>query len=255
MLLIVAAMDEELRTGLDLCRDIRRADAVDARVWRADYNGRPVHFLKAGVGPAKAAASLERTLHAIAPDQILVIGYAGALDPGLELGSLVAGTRTSAFSLDRQLPDWNHVQLDGTYALTHTAMLEESAKSAGLKVCAGAILSSSHVLGNPRHKASLHDRFQAAAVDMETAFLARVAAAVNIPMSCVRAISDEAGDTFLEPFAYDPSANLAVRARKLLDTGMAETYREWKSHAAVAKASLSRFCEFYLRQSSDLWSA
>ena len=42
---------------------------------------------------------------------------------------------------------------------------------------------------------------------METAALAQVAAARDIPMDCVRAVSDEAGDDFLAPFSYDPDTS------------------------------------------------
>ena len=65
--------------------------------WQAERNDKKIAFLKAGVGPKRAAASLEEALHAIPCSHVLVIGYAGALDPGLKVGDLVAGRAGSGF--------------------------------------------------------------------------------------------------------------------------------------------------------------
>jgi 5'-methylthioadenosine/S-adenosylhomocysteine nucleosidase len=247
MLLIIAAMEDELKVARDLCQNVQKIQISDISLWQGAMGPHSLYFLKAGVGPEKSAKNLEKTLNRIVPDQILVVGYAGALDPQLPLGSLVAVTKASAFSFAKEHPDWDHVQLDGTYALVKAESLVSSAKSAGLNVVAGSVLSSSHVLGKPEHKNLLFNRFQASAVDMETAYMARVATSHAISMSCARTISDVAQDSFLEPFSYDPSAKLIGRAKKLFNAGMSQTYREWKNHAAVAKESLRRFLENYLQ--------
>ena len=62
-----------------------------------------IAFLKAGVGPRRAAESLEEALQMIPCSHVLVIGYAGALDPGLKVGDLVAAGRALAFSLDETI--------------------------------------------------------------------------------------------------------------------------------------------------------
>jgi nucleoside phosphorylase len=245
--MISAAMEDELKVAMDLGHEVKRMQVPDVHLWRGTMGQNLCCFLKTGVGPEKSAGNLEKALDRISPDRILVIGYAGGLDPQLQLGSLVAVTKASTFSLDKNHPDWDHVQLDGTYELEKAEDMASSAKSLGLNAVSGSALSSSHVLGKPEYKNSLFAQFKASAVDMETAFLARVAASRNISMSCMRTISDVAQDTFLEPFSFDPSAKITDRAKKLLDTGMAQTYREWKNHAAVAKASLQSFIEAYLK--------
>jgi nucleoside phosphorylase len=246
MILIAAALEEELDAGMALCRNHKRIDSGSVKLWQAVRGDRTYHFLKTGVGPRRSTANLEEALKVIQPFQILVVGYAGALDPGLKLGSLVAVGRALAFSLDRQHPDWEHIQLDGEFELANCAELARSAESAGLTAFTGSSLTSSYVLGDPEHKRLLFERFHASVVDMETASLAFAAAAGGIALSCVRVVSDEALDTFLAPFSYNPSTNIPARAVKLLDTGVLQTYREWKSHASVAKESLSRFLAHYL---------
>jgi len=248
MLLIVAAMEDELKAAMDLCQEVKRMHGPGISLWQGTIDKRLFYFQKVGVGPEKSAENLERALGQITPDLILAVGYAGALDPQLQLGSLVAVTKASAFSLDKNHPDWDDVQLDGTFQLTQAELMVSVAKSMGLNAVAGSALSSRHIMGKPEHKSLLYDRFQASAVDMETAFLARLAASRSISMSCIRTISDVAQDAFLEPFAFDPAAKLTERAKKFFNTGMAQMYREWKNHAAIAKLSLKRFLENYLKQ-------
>jgi nucleoside phosphorylase len=151
-----------------------------------------------------------------------------------------------AVSLDEDRPQWEYARADDTFVLANGKTLVQAAKSVGLSACVGNVLTSPHVLGSPAHKHILWKKFRASIVDMETAALARIAASKSIPFSCVRAVSDEAQDSFLEPFSYDPSKPIAARAKRLLDTGMIQTYREWKNHSSVAKERLSRFLGHYL---------
>jgi adenosylhomocysteine nucleosidase len=246
MLLVAAALEEELKTGIVLCLQKQQIPHRKISVWQAVRNEQKISFLKTGVGPRRAAESLEEALQVIPCSHILVIGYAGALDPGLKLGDVVAVARALAFSLDDDNHDWDHVRLDGTFNLTNTETLAQAAKSAGLNACIGDILTSPYVLGDPVHKRLLYDKFRASIVDMETAALARVATARCVPLSCIRVVSDDAADSFLAPFSYDPSARLHTRARKLVSTGMASVYRKWKNNTAIARKSLGMFLEEYL---------
>jgi adenosylhomocysteine nucleosidase len=247
MLLIVAALQEELNAGMSLCENPQRIACRGIDLWQAVLNGKTVSFLKSGVGPERSAARLEQTLKAIAPSQILVVGYAGAIHPDLKLGDLVVVKKALAFSLDKNHPDWEHVLLDGAFDLDNSEALSGCAKSAGLRVHTGDALTSAYVLGNPEHKRRLYERFHALIVDMETAALARVALSCSIPLSCMRAISDEERDSFLAPFSFDPAIKIPGRAKKLFDTGLTQTYRKWKDHTAIAYRSLSSFLSQYIK--------
>jgi nucleoside phosphorylase len=246
MLLVAAALEEELKTGMTCCRGIRKISHQGISLWQAVRNENSIYFLKTGVGPKRSAASLEEALKAVSPSHILMIGYAGALDPNLKLGDLVAVGKAIAFSLDKSNPTWDHILLGDAFELVHCEALAASAKSLGLNICVGDVLTSSYVLGAPVHKRLLYEKFHAAIVDMETAALARVAASWAVPFSCIRVVSDKADDTFLSPFSYDPATPMSARARKLIGAGMVRVYREWKNHASVASKNLSRFLSNHL---------
>lgn len=246
MLMIAAALEDELEPAKRLCTDMKRVAAGKAKLWQARRNGERICFLKTGVGPRRSAENFTLAVRALRPSRALVIGYAGALDPGLKLGSLVAVERAIEIRLRDEAPSWDDVQVEGEFELTGFEPLVQAAQSAELNTRSGDVLTSRYVLGEPAHKRRLYERFRALIVDMETAALARAARAESVPLSCIRAVSDEAGDSFLAPFAHDPAGGFATRAKKLLDTGMVETYREWRLHSFVAKESLSRFLSRYL---------
>ena len=246
MMLIVAAMDEELKTCMDLCRDVRRIQGTDVPMWQAETAKRiPLAFLRAGVGPEKSTARIRKAFDWIDPDRVLITGYAGALDPDLKIGDLVAISNARVFDLNKKQPDWNHVEIDEPFDLTYADVLFSSG-TAGLSIFKGGILSSRHILGNPEHKNLLFRRFQASVVDMETAFLVREAAARKIPVSALRVISDTAQDSFLEPFERDPYLKLTDRVQKLLHAGPVSSLREWRNRTATARDALRNFLEIQL---------
>jgi adenosylhomocysteine nucleosidase len=247
MLLIAAALQEELKVALSHYRNPEKIRRRGVEFWQAVRNHETVYFLKTGIGPKRSAASMERALEIMEVSQILVLGYAGALDPQLKLGTLVVVEKAFACSIDKARPEVEHLKLDKIFVLAPGNPLVKAAKSLHLPFSTGNTLTSSHVWGNPEHKKILLEKFQASVVDMETAALAGVSETKGIPLRCIRAISDEAGDSFLEPFSYNPSPAVARRTGQLIRKGNpVKILREWKCNTSVARVSLDRFLAGYL---------
>ena len=246
MMLIVAAMKEELETCMEFCSNVLPVPGIDVPLWNARTGkGSPIALLRSGVGPEKSTWRVRRTFDLINPELMLISGYAGALDPNLKIGDLVAVAHARSFRLDVRHPNWNDVEVDDPFELTQSDTMI-AVGSPSLSITTGNILSSPHVLGNPEHKRSLFNRFQASVVDMETAFLAREAAARKIPASALRVISDTVQDSFLAPFEPDSDLKLADRARKFMRSGPISSWHEWKTRTAVARNALRCFWEVYL---------
>jgi adenosylhomocysteine nucleosidase len=247
MLLIAAALREELNVALDLCEDPQKIRDGDVEFWRAGRNGRTIHFLKTGVGPRRSAACLKEALSVLEISHILVLGYAGALDPELKLGTLVVVRNALACRIDKCNPAVENMMLDRSFTLAPSDSLVQTSESLYLPVCSGDTLTSSHVWGNPEHKKVLLRKFRACIVDMETAALAGVSEKADIPLRCIRVVSDEAGDSFLEPFSYDPEAGIPKRAGRLIRKGNpVKAFRKWKRNASEARNFLSSFLAGYL---------
>jgi nucleoside phosphorylase len=74
LLLIAAAMKEELEIGMKLCRELRKIpNDQGLHLWQAMREDKSIGFLKAGVGPKQSAASLEAALKVIQPSHILIV--------------------------------------------------------------------------------------------------------------------------------------------------------------------------------------
>jgi adenosylhomocysteine nucleosidase len=245
MLLIAAALPEELNIALDLCGSKKKIPAGGIGYWRAIHGDTHVFFLKTGVGPKRSAARLETFLEAVTVTRVFVLGYGGALAPELRLGDLVAVRHAlDICSLSRTRISLEEVQPDGCWNLENWRDLISVGKKAGLNIFEGETLTSHFVIGDPSQRELLHRRFAAAVVDMETAALARVATARGVPLVCLRAVSDNAQDDFLAPLSYDPNSTLSGRARKIIASKhWIRCYRQWKEQAAFARQSLRRFLE------------
>jgi adenosylhomocysteine nucleosidase len=245
MLLVVAAMKEELEHAMALCQGREKISERNVIYWKASRGEKQICFFRTGVGPRRSAENMELVLNVLSPAYILLIGYAGALDPGLKLGDLVGVQRALACSMHDCNRTLDHLQLDRQFELRDADVIVDSAKSIELRAGAGDTLTSAYVLGVPQDKKLLYQKYGASIVDMETAAVAAVADSRNIPLGCVRAISDEAEDAFLAPFSYDPSTNLASRAVKIVGSGI-QSYQEWKAHSKTAGEALARFLSLYL---------
>ncbi len=248
MLLIASALREELETALGLCRHRQRIRCEGVSLWTALFGNDTVLLLKAGVGPARSAAALERVLAGFRVTRILAAGYAGALDPHLKQGDLLLGERADLLSDGVRDVPLAEIGLSGSWPLADAAELCSVATAAGLPAACGAVLTSPGVIGAPEHKRILYLKYKSSVVDMETAALARVAAGASIPLSCVRAISDEAEDGFLAPFSYCPGSGKLQRAARVLAAGKwVSRYSQWRERSLAARRNLGAFFASYRR--------
>jgi nucleoside phosphorylase len=248
MILVVAALAEEARIVLGSSSEVRRVGGVTGLV-EARRGGRRFLLLRSGVGPKAAATRLLVALGHIRPSLLLIIGYAGALKHGLELGDLVAIERSSLVGKipPEEVARGNSV-CQGSWDLPASRHMADIAATAGLTIHTGEGLTSHAVVGDPFHKEVLHGRFGAVVVDMETAALAGAAESEGIPAACVRAITDPADDTFLKPFSYrSHAARIRTHANSLTTGKLLHNLQEWNKRTEVARASLGRFLNVYFR--------
>jgi len=250
MLLIAAALAEELETALNLCSRRKRARGVGVPLWTGMRGKDMLHFLKLGVGPARSAAVLQRALDCLKPTSILIIGYAGALDPGLKQGELVVVERAHLLPEEFWDVPAKEIGPGVGWPLACSGELCAAAEAAGLPMHRGTALTSSHIIGAPEQKHVLFETFHAAIIDMETAALARIASTTAVPLQCVRAVSDEARDDFLAFLSHNPAAGPWQRAVQTLAAGSwLRLYSQWRERSEAARRSLRRFLAWYLDSS------
>jgi len=138
-----------------------------------------------GVGANRAAAAVDAAVPAIKPDAIVTTGFCGALDESLAIGDIVIGTRI------------------GDY--------ECALPSASLPHQRGPIASIDRVAQTADEKRRLRSS-GSIAVEMEAAGVARRAAALGLPLYCIKAVTDLATENMANDF------NAALRSGGQFDT-------------------------------------
>ncbi len=134
-----------------------------------------------GIGPSAAPAAA-RALASEGVTALASFGMAGALDPALGCGTVV-------------LPEWV-MAADGP-PLPTSATWREQVRRALPARCAsrgGELLSSLEPIGSASEKKALWRATGAAAVDMESAAIAQIAAERSLPFIAVRVIVDLSTD-------------------------------------------------------------
>ena len=142
-----------------------------------------------GIGP-QFAERAARMLVERGVDSLVSWGIAGGLDPALEAGDTllpqnIRSARGDLFAVDE---DWRSRLI---------AMLGRAAH-------AGTMIESARVVARAEDKAALFRETGAAAVDMESAAIAAVARATDLPFVVLRTVCDPAGGSL------PPAALVAV---------------------------------------------
>jgi adenosylhomocysteine nucleosidase len=134
-----------------------------------------------GIGRAAAAAAAQALVEA-GVSALMTFGLAGGLDPSLKCGSVVIPCEL--------------LSSDGARYAANRAWREQvaAAVSAICAVTEGNLLSSTHAIDTPADKAAAFRTTGAAAVDMESAAVAEIAARHHLPFIAVRVIVDTAAD-------------------------------------------------------------
>jgi nucleoside phosphorylase len=113
------------------------------------------------------------------PHLVISAGFCGALQHGYAVGDVVIATDVVDFAGQRWQTSWPERPLDG---------LDELPRH-------GRILSSPRIIATSADKRMLGHRYDAVAVDMETATIARRCAERGVPFGSVRAVSDDVDTT------------------------------------------------------------
>src|SRR5262249_16665549 len=138
-------------------------------------HGNDLLIVRTGVGRRQTMTALDALELRGGAEAALSAGFAGALAPGLGVGDVIAATDV----------------IDEKMACTQATWLPEGVRQ-------GRILSMDRVVGDPLEKRRLCTRYQACAVDMESAFVGDWCAKRGIRFGVVRAITDDAA-TLITP--------------------------------------------------------
>lgn len=142
-----------------------------------------------GAGPSRAAAAVDAAVAVFRAEAVVSTGFCGALDRELGVADVVVGLLVD----------------DGVCRYPLRPVISQAAHRRG------GIRSIGHVAQTAAEKARLHAS-GAAVVEMEAAAVAARAQALGLPMYCIRAVTDLAGEDMANDF------NKALRPDGHFDT-------------------------------------
>lgn len=251
---ILVPTHQEFESYPALLTGLSRADGADPwEVYEARAGARPVVLIVSGAGPVNCAAAAQYLIDRHAPCAMLHGGSAGAHNPELLPGDVVAGAayviltprsvreareaRGLHPSLIRFHRDGAAVNLDRIEAepdllarvvrLAHAETEQlghwdapgwpaETPPRPG-RVVAGVIGSADSWTVDPAELRALHEDFGAECEDMESAYVAQVCAMHGLPFVAVRVISNSEAARAFMPAEVMPAIGAAgLRAARIL---------------------------------------
>jgi adenosylhomocysteine nucleosidase len=139
-------------------------------------SGHEVLLVANGVGARRAAAAVDAAWTVFPPDRVISVGFCGALDPALQVADVIIGTCIAG--KDRRYP---------------VVPVSGNAKASG------TVCSIDRVARTAAEKRTLHHT-GGIAVEMEAAGVAERAESLGLPVSCVRVVTDLAGEDMANDF-------------------------------------------------------
>lgn len=176
MIAVTFALPAESAEFLRRLTNKARAERNGIRVIRAEIDHRPIEVLHTGVGEKICRLRLGKFLQDLEFTCLISTGFAGALNDDLRIGDLLLAENFSTIDLGERWSSLSSSPIHIRNLLTVPALIDSSGERRKLALTSGA-----------------------AAVDMETEFIARACAACGIPLLSLRVISDTPHNLFPAP--------------------------------------------------------
>ena len=202
------------------------------------------HFL--GVGPRRAGAAMREALRKARrrPAGVLMLGVAGAVDPGMESGNLVLADK---YALDADGESANDISPDAWML----ELAESVAADLRMPVARASSLTVDHLVveGSERHH--LRAKYGVGSVNMEDHAVAAAAGTAGVPFLSVRTILDTAEQSIPGYLPGLSKNRNAVVTEIMLKPWRIPTLWKMKSQMDLCQDVLTRFGLSYLEREAD----
>lgn len=189
---------------------------------RFDYNGLDVILARSGIGKTFAAAKAQRVIQTYEPDHLFVCGVAGAISEKLDVFDVVVPNRIvhgdvcfgDTYS-PTEITESALPYFEGKPGYSKEAYLPERMNAP----YETGTLATIDFFAEEKEKDFLEEKFNAVCIDMESAAVAQIATLWNVPVTVIRAISDNRKHTLGDfatnaPKACDKAAEALVELLK-----------------------------------------
>jgi nucleoside phosphorylase len=187
MIAVTFALPAESSDFLRHLRNQSRTDRSGIRTIRGTIDDRRVEVLHTGVGEKVCRQRVGKFLQDQQFDLLISTGFAGALNDQLQIGDLLLAKNFSTVELTEVGSSFSRLPIHEADLLTVRALIDSSDERNEIARTSGA-----------------------AAVDMETEFIARACAEHGIPLLSLRVITD----TPREPFPAPPNVLFDIEQQR-----------------------------------------
>lgn len=190
--LLVGALKEEIG-GIQ--RRMTVAEVITGqgfKLYRGTYQARDCLLVQTGPGRFKAETATRFVLGRFPVGAIVSFGFAGALTDELGVGDVVICSRLYYCNGGMpHAPGAESLAADANLLALATNALE----SGRARFCCGSSITVTQVLASPGSKEKLSEISRAYIADMESYWVASIAASEHIPCITIRAVSDARQDS------------------------------------------------------------
>ena len=176
MIAVTFALPAESSQFLSRLKNKSRADRNGITTIRGKIGDRAIDVLHTGVGEKVCRQRLGKSLEGQQFDLLISTGFAGALNDELQVGDLLLARNFSTIELNEKRSSFSRLPIHIADLLTAPTLIDSSEERTEIARTSGA-----------------------AAVDMETEFIARACAAHGIPLLSLRVITDTPREPFPAP--------------------------------------------------------
>ncbi|MGP0566557.1 MULTISPECIES: phosphorylase family protein [unclassified Nitrospina] len=244
-LCIIGAIREEIAGIKGRMRIDESLKLNGASAFIGTWEGFRLVLVRSGVGRRRAAKAFQQVCDHFPLVQVISIGFAGGLDPALQVGDLlIADTITMVCDGAAVTTESMAIPV----ALVNQAMVVACPE--GATAYQGTLVTVDDVVSHPDDKKKLGKTHGALGVDMETFELAKEAERRDVPFLSVRAITDTAGQTLMNcSHLVDDDGNVSTLKagwHVLTHPGDLTGMIELGKHARLATAHLTSYLKEYL---------
>ena len=226
---IIVAMQSEFELVSHILENAVESEIEGARCMMGMLYGKEIILLKSGIGKVNAAMQVTSLIAKMQPNYIINSGVAGGIGEGMHQGDIVVGTEACYHDVWCGEGVWGQVQgfplkfpadahlLDAMKEVNRQQSTDNSQLVFGL-ICTGdQFISDLAMLQGIKRNFP-----DGKAVDMESAAIAQVCYAKQVPFMSLRIVSDTPGmepdntTQYLDFFAEAPKKTFAV-LRQLID--------------------------------------
>lgn len=194
-ILLLGAFRQEI-DGLRRQLDVEEVIAgQDYELYRGKYENRDILLVRTGMGKERAESATKSVLEHYPVTAIVSLGFAGGLNPELEIGDVVlCSTLYSANGSVQKDPKAGPITSDANLVSLASEALEDI--EANYRI--GSSVTVLQLESNPQKQQELAETFNTDIVEMESYWIARIASDWGIPFLAIRSISDRGND--VQPF-------------------------------------------------------